>query len=863
MIYPKNFENKVGFDIIRGILKENCLSTLGKKYVDKIHFSDNYELINKLLSQAEELKQVIMMDGRFPEQDYFDLTPELARLNVAGTYIELQALFDIKTSLNTISECINVIEKLDRNKYPFLNELIKNVAVEKQVLSRIDKIIDDKGKIKDTASAELQTIRKELLSRQANVEKRINQYFNNLKKQGLVPENESVTIRNGRTVIPVNASNKRKLKGIIQDESASGQTVFIEPDEIIELNNDIRNLEFEERREIIKILKDFTDFLRPQIESLINCYHFLGILDFIRAKAKFAIETESLKPKLQNDTIINWVKVKHPLLYLSHKRRHKTQDTSIKTKDSNIQNSKLQTTITKLQTKEVVANDITLNKKQRILLISGPNAGGKSVLLKTAGLLQYMIQCGLLVPMSENSEAGIFKNLFIDIGDEQSIENDLSTYSSHLLNIKFFINNATKQTLFLIDELGAGTEPQVGGAIAEASLEEINTKKAFGIVTTHYTNLKLLADKTEGIVNCSMLFDAKKLQPSYQLKIGMIGSSYAFEIARKIGFQKAVLLNAEKKTGTKQVDFEKQLLELEAKKKEVESKEIKIKVADEMLTEVVQKYKKLTDEVEKTKKTIINEAKQEAGEILSGSNKLIEKTIKEIREAHADKEKTKKLRETLDREKTKVKIEKSEDSQQSTDQKKSQTKSQVTVNRLQGKRQVITPKKLKKEIIQSPVSNLQSPIRNINKGDYVRAKGKTTIGQVVDVYDNDAIVAFSSFNMGLPLNELEKVEQNTLRSRQTSFSKGIMNDLNAKMKDFKSTIDVRGKRVEEAISLVQKYVDDAILLRIKDVNIIHGKGNGILRQVIREYLHTVEEIKSYKDEKTERGGDGVTCVVFK
>ena len=863
LVYPKNFESKIGFDTIRTILKEKCLSEIGRKYVDKLHFTDNYDLINKLLSQTEELRQVLLFEGSIPEEDYFDLTKELSRITIEGTFIETEALFNLKVSLATISECISFIKKLSNEKYPHLKELIRTIVLDKEILKRIDHIIDEKGKIKDTASSELQKIRKDLISKQLSVEKKVIFFVNSYRKQGLIPENEMPTVRNGRTVIPVLAANKRKVKGIIQDESATGQTVFIEPDEVIEINNEIRELEYEERREIIRILIEFSAFLRPHIEELLNCYRFLGMFDFIRAKTRFAIETESIKPHLFKETMINWSKAKHPLLLLSHKKRHKAQDTSIKTQK--LKEGELPTIKEQQSTnKDVVPNDIYLDKKKRILIISGPNAGGKSVCLKTAGLLQYMLQCGLLVSMAEHSDAGIFAKLFIDIGDEQSIENDLSTYSSHLINLKYFIANSDSKTLFFIDELGAGTEPQLGGAIAEASLEEINKKKAWGIVTTHYTNLKLLADKTEGLINGSMMFDTKKLQPTYKLKTGIMGSSYAFEIAKKIGFQKEVLKNAEEKTGTKQVKFEKQLLDLESKKRDVEVKEKEFKAADEILAEYIEKYKKLSEELEKAKKTIINEAKEKADEIVKGSNKLIEKTIKDIKEAQADKEKTKKLREEIKDFSKKLDI---KDTTIKPQNKRPQPKVNIPQDKLKTK---IEKYKAKTEAgIQShstkPKANTpkQEILNPLHPGDYVRAKGKTAVGEVMNVYENDVLVAFSSFNMNIPFKDLEIVNNSGSRTKSAASRSKSNIDINEKTNNFKSTIDVRGMRADEALSDIGKYIDDAILIKIKNINIIHGKGNGILRQVIREYLRTVDEIKEFKDEPAERGGEGVTSITFK
>ena len=802
MIYPKIFEQKIGFDIIRQVLKDNCLSSLGEKFIEKIYFSYNFELIKKLICQVEEFRQILMFEDGFPIQDYYDIIPELNRIKIKGTIIDLEKLFDLKSSLNTIFQCLIFFKKTESEKYTHLKELSKDVIIEKQLLQHIDKIIDDKGKIKDNASQKLKDIRNELIRKQSFIDKKISQTLTASKKAGWTSGDVEATVRNGRLVIPVLVANKRKIKGFIHDESATGQTVFIEPADIFDINNEIRELEYAEKREIIKILTEFTNYLYPQIEDLKNAFKYLGLLDFIRAKAKFAISIEAVKPVIINEPLIDWKKSRHPLLYLSHKNQNKI----------------------------IEPLDIKLDKKNRILIISGPNAGGKSVCLKTVGLIQYMLQSGLLVPLKEDSELGIFKKIFIDIGDEQSLEKDLSTYTSHLFNLKYFVLNADEGSLILIDEFGTGTEPQLGGAIAEAVLEKINEKKAFGVITTHYSNLKLFADKTGGIINGAMLFDSKNMQPLYELKIGKPGSSFAFEIARKIGFPKIILKNAENKTGKKQLDFDKQLQQLELEKREIDKKQTGLKVADEFLSEIINKYESLVEKIESTKESIISRAKEEAMEILDGSNKLIENTIREIREIQAEKEKTKKLRKKLKEHKEKI-IRKKPDEQ-------------------------LKPLLEKKKI--KTVSKIVDT--SINVGDFVKIADQDTIGEVIEISDEDVLITFNSVKFRTPINKLKKVSgKEKVKVSQSSYS----NIISDKIANFKLSIDVRGKRTEEAISIVRQYVDEAILLNMKEVNILHGKGDGILRDVIREYLSTVQEIKQYKDQHIERGGHGITVVMFR
>ncbi|MBM3434924.1 MAG: hypothetical protein FJY07_01770 [Bacteroidetes bacterium] len=525
MIYPRNFEEKIGFDRIREMLKELCISPMGAAFVDKVRFISRYEILSKLLSQSEEFRQMLLTDGGFPASDYFDVTPELKRISIEGTYIEQGNLFDLKSSLSVILACVSYLTKFESSKFPEIHSLVNPVKIDPGIIRNIDSIIDHTGNIKDDASNELSSIRKRLLAKRLSIVKQINSTLKLAKRSGWVTQDTEITIRNGRMVIPIPASNKRQIRGFIHDQSSTGQTIFLEPEEVFETNNEIRETEGEERREIIHILTGFSDFIRPHIPCLLEAFRFLGMMDFIRAKAKLAILIRAVKPELVRNSLISWLQAVHPLLFLSHQK----------------------------QKKEVVPLDVTLNSNQRILVISGPNAGGKSVCLKTIGLLQYILQCGLLIPVKESSQSGIFSGIFIDIGDEQSLENDLSTYSSHLSNMKSFVLNSSPSSLFLIDELGTGTEPQVGGAIAQAVLEKLNEKQTFGVVTTHYSNLKLLAQKENGIVNGAMLFDSAAMQPLYQLSIGKPGSSFALEIARKIGFPKNILKKAEKLIGVKQL----------------------------------------------------------------------------------------------------------------------------------------------------------------------------------------------------------------------------------------------------------------------------------------------------------------------
>jgi len=812
MIYPRNFEQKIEFDTIRQMVTEKCISTMGKEYADKIKFSSDFDTISKLLNQTEEFRQILIENPSFPEQDYFDMREALYRVKIEGSYIEQSQLFDLKSSLLTIHDVVNFIRSIEPELIPNILGIIEDIYIESSILSRLKSIINDKGEILDNASIGLKEIRKKLAGKQNAISKKINQSLKAAKKSGWVNEDVEVTIRNGRQVIPVPASHKRQIRGLIHDESATGQTVYIEPGDVLEITNEVRELRGAEVREIIKILKDFTSLIRPDLPQLIGAYQTLGLIDFIRAKAKFAILVKGIKPALKSTTITNWNKAVHPLLFISHQK----------------------------QNKSIVPLNINLDGTNRILVISGPNAGGKSVCLKTVGLLQYMLQCGMLIPVEEQSEVGIFKSIFIDIGDEQSLENDLSTYSSHLLNMKNLVLNSDDKSLFLIDEFGTGTEPQLGGAIAEAVLEKLNENKSMGVVTTHYSNLKLLARQGNGIINGAMLFDTNKMEPLYELKIGKPGSSFAFEIAKKIGFPKSILKSAEKKTGKKQLNFDQQLHQLEIEKKELDQKKDEFKTADDFLSEMIDKYENLKNDLDSRKTKIISDAQKEAHDIIQSSNKLIEHTIKGIKESKADKEKTKKLRAKLSEEKEKV-----------ISKKESETK----------------PREKKKK--SQPATENKPTVKNtsIIVGDMVRITDQGISSEVLEIKGDDIVVGFNSIKLKTTLEKVEKISNKQFKKqsaqvRKTAYS-GILSDMSDKMANFKLQLDVRGKRGEEAVELVRQYIDDAILLNLNELKILHGKGHGILRSMIHEYLGSVSEIKQYKDEHIERGGSGITIVILK
>lgn len=813
MIYPANFEAKSGFAIIRELLHQNCLMYYSQSMVDAIHFSDDYSTVKKQLNQTAEMKYVLQFISGFPQQDYYDLTPELKRISVRGTYLESETLSELKLSLEAITAIIDFINNLDKGNFKHLHTLLPDIKPDKSLIESIRKIIDDKGDIRDNASEKLSTIRKEIRSLSSSIERRINQIVNQARKDNIINDDIELTIRNGRLVIPVPSGNKRKIRGYVHDTSATGQTVYLEPAEAFDINNDIQNLQVEEKQEIIQILIKFTDYVRESLDTLLNFYKFLGEIDFIRSKAELAIDLNAVKPVMTNQSIIDWKKAVHPLLAKSLYK----------------------------QGKRIVSQEVLINDEQRIMIISGPNAGGKSVCLKTIALLQYMLQCGLLIPVSEDSIAGLFNNIFMEIGDEQSLENDLSTYSSHLIHIKAFLENANEKTLFFIDEFGAGTEPQLGGAMAEASLKKLNDLKSYGVVTTHYTNLKLMADVNKGLFNAAMLYDTEAMKPLFKLKIGKPGSSFAFEIAHNIGFPLDVVNSAASMIGKNQLDFEKQLAQLEVDKKSIDQKKLELKVADDTLAEVLSKYQKLVSDLEARKNIVIKDARLKAQQLISDANKRIENTIREIRETQAEKEKTKALRQDLSQSLNEL-ISNSHNDTGSSEDNESKASESI-----------------------GSTGNLAKREFRLTKGTFVKMEGQESIGMVEEIKGNRVLVAFGSFKFRTTIEHLTLATDTEIRffesSKQLSGrTHSVVNDLNAKMADFKMSIDIRGKKPEEAKEDISRYIDQAILLRIHEVRILHGKGNGVLRNVVHSYLNETPEVIKIEDEKLERGGHGVTLV---
>jgi DNA mismatch repair protein MutS2 len=829
MIYPNNFENKLGFDKVRARLKSLCLSPLGITKVDEMHFSGNFADVQLQLNQTGEFKTICQTEEAFPANHFFDLTQVLHHLKIEGTFPEVGELFNLRRSLDTIKAVYTFFKEKGETKYPVLWESARDLKLYPFVSDRINAIITNQGKIKDNASAQLATIRHDIHSKESEVQKRMHKIMKQAQAEGWADDDVTLSVRDGRLVIPVNAAHKRRIRGFIHDESATGKTSYVEPAEVVELNNDLKELEYAERREIVKILSAFADEIRPYIDDLLQAYAFLGTIDFIRAKALFAIEVNAIQPPLGDKPQIEWFNAVHPLLYL-HLRS---------------------------EGKSVEPLNIRLNEQQRILVISGPNAGGKSVCLQTVGLLQYMLQSGMLIPVKETSETGIFQNIFIDIGDEQSIENDLSTYSSHLMNMKFFVRNATARTLFLVDEFGTGTEPMLGGAIAESILEEMNNQKTYGVITTHYTNLKHFASSSEGIINGAMLYDSQHLQPLFKLVIGEPGSSFAFEIARKIGLPEAILQSATKKIGEEHIDFDRNLKEIIRDKHYWQQKRNQVKESGKKLDEVVSKYSSELDEISRLRKEILQKAKAEAQEMLAGVNKQIENTISAIKQSNADKEKTKLARQQIEQVKENVSMSASVE-----DDRVARKMEQL--RRREERKQKNAGGKPQSESVSEPQQPEDSHI--IKKGDKVRLFGQNNVGEVLDVNGKSIMVAFGNLTTTLHENRIEKISNNEYKkiqkdNKQAPSSKGNY-DVSERRNNFKHQIDIRGQRADEALQKVTEFIDDAIMVDVNEVRILHGKGNGILRQLIRDFLKTVDLIQEYGDEKVEFGGAGITVVRF-
>ena len=848
MIYPNTYEQKIGFDQIRGRLTALCLCSLGEGLVRDMAFSVSFDDIRRQVKQTMEFVRILKEED-FPDQNFFDVRPSLKRIRIQNTCLDVEELFNLQRSLATIDNIVTFLHRCQDEEntipsLPHLYGLTADVKTYPQMVRRIDQILDKYGHVKDTASPELLQIRRELASTAGSVSRALQNILKSAKGEGLIDKDVSPTLRDGRLVIPVAPAMKRKIRGIVHDESDTGRTVFIEPAEVVEANNKIRELESEERKEINRILMEFTQTVRPEVEEMLASYEFLAQIDFIRAKAKFAIITNSTEPRMENKQVLDWAIAVHPLLEL----KFSTYNTQHPDETP----------------RRVVPLDITLNNKQRLLLISGPNAGGKSVCLKTTGLLQYMFQCGMPVPVAKSSIFGIFRSIFIDIGDEQSLENDLSTYSSHLLNMKNMMKHCDGKSLILIDEFGGGTEPQIGGAMAEAMLKVFNKKHAFGVITTHYQNLKHYAQETEGIVNGAMLYDRQQMQPLFQLSIGNPGSSFAIEIARKTGIPDEVIKDASEIVGKDYINSDKYLQDIVRDKRYWEQKRQSIHQDEKQMEQTIQRYEEDIQKVHDERKAIIARAKEEAEQMLKESNAKIEQTIKDIKEAQAEKERTRMIRQDLADFKQDIR----EIDPDIADEKIRRQMEKLMRRREKKKKTLSPPLPRNGEGENHPDGSphhggdVRQDREGLLEGSFVRLKGQSTVGQIQKISGNEATVIFGHITTNVKLNRLEPAEppKKEKNVAATFVSVQTRDDIRQTTLNFKEQLDVRGMRGDEAIQAVTYFIDDALVARASRVKILHGTGTGALKTVIRQYLNTMPPVADFYDEDIRFGGAGITIV---
>ena len=859
MIYPKNYESKIEFDEIRHLLKEHCLSSLGKEKVDELTFSDDAVTVNDWMKQIREFRRLMQATEQMPMNYFFDVRESVARIRLENTHLEEDELWDLRRSLETIGVIVNFLNKNNGDEefpeynYPALRQLAKDVQTFPAIIRRIDSILDKFGKIKDSATMTLAGIRHEMEQTAGSISRTLYTILHAAQRDGLVAQDTAPTLRDGRLMIPVAPGLKRKIRGIVHDESATGKTVFIEPAEVVEANNKVRELEAAERREIIRILTVFSDELRPHVQEVLDSYQFLATIDLIHAKAEMAEQMQAFEPEVKAEPQIDWIRAIHPLLQRSLAK----QDKKVVPLDIRLEG----------RSKTEEGRSKTLG---RLLIISGPNAGGKSVCLKTVGLLQYMLQCGLSIPVGDRSTVGLFQNIMIDIGDEQSIADDLSTYSSHLLNMKNMMKQANNRTLLLIDEFGGGTEPAIGGAIAEAVLKQFWKKETFAIITTHYQNLKHFAEDHEGVVNGAMLYDRHQMQALFQLSIGQPGSSFAIEIARKTGIPEEVISDASEIVGSDYIQSDKYLQDIVRDKRYWEGKRQTIHQHEKSLEGHILRYETNLEEIERERKAILNRAKQQAEELLAEANRKIENAIREIKEAQAEKEQTRLIREELQEFREQVQNDDTRGLMSEEDfAKKLRQMEERKARKTQRKERKGEEERAASEKLAARAkANLNDTNRPLEKGDSVRIKGTNSVGEIESIQGKQATVVFGGLRSKVKLEQLERAAKSQATSSpadkhahlaiQTShMTRATMED---RRQNFHQDLDVRGMRGDEAIDAVMHFIDDAILIGLSRVRILHGTGTGILRQLVRQYLNTVPNVKKAKDEHVQFGGAGITVV---
>ena len=845
-----DIEQKIGFDKVRALISSKCSTDYARTRVDEETFSTDAQDIMARLRLTDEMRLICLFEDSFPSAGFIDTKPFLLPLQAESTYIDLQSLVKLRAAQETLRGVLSFFSGCKDDLYPNLRELASSVTYFPEIGRRINSILDRNNEVKDNASPALQEIRSSLRSKEGIIAKRITAILKQAQAEGLVDEDASVSIRDGRTLIPVSAANKKKLPGLVYDESATGKTAFIEPLEVVELENQVRELQFEEQREILRILIEFTEFLRPYLPELIAASEFIGEMDFIRAKARVAVDMIAGMPILSEEGALILRKARHPLLEASLHREHK----------------------------EIVPLTLTLTRDKHILLISGPNAGGKSVCLKTVGLLQYMFQWGMLIPTSEISEMLIFDEIFIDIGDNQSIENDLSTYSSHLSCLRDMLERATASSLVLIDEFGGGTEPAAGGAIAEAVLSELDSRGTYGVITTHYTNLKVFASASSGVANGAMLFDAAAIRPMFKLEQGLPGNSFAFELARKMGLPENIVHDAEERAGSEYVNMERNLRRISRSKKALDEKLAHIKATDRTLESLTDKYQKELGEVKALKKEILDQARAEAKEILSEANRKVEQTIRDIKEAQAEKERTREVRKDLEQFKNSLDVE-----EQSEMDRRIEAKMAQIIARKE--REAERKRKRAEKAAQggtgtapgiaagasASADNAAKPAGTpvaegpLKVGDKVRVKDSDVVGEITKISAKNVYVSVGSIISRTVASKLERISGAQFKDqarKARTVNRFDSASISERRLNFSPSIDIRGERLNDAMDIVVKFIDDAMMLGMGQVKILHGKGTGVLREEIRKYLKSTPGVGKVHDEAIEFGGAGITVVEF-
>ena len=826
MIYPANFESRVGFDRIREQIVAACSMNSSRQRIAQESFCRSRREVEERLELADQMRQVIMMEsgGNISEQE--DIAEIIDKVAVEGSYLTAEECATLWRSLRAASSIISFILSRRAESYPALRRITERVEALPHLQSAIERVVDEKGEVRSSASPELADIRRQIRDHEGQVAKRLQQVLQRAKSAGIVEADAMISIRDGHAVIPVTAANKRKIAGFIHDESATGRTAYVEPVEVVELNNELRELEYAERREIVRILTELTALLRVDVEGLRRIEEYLTTIDVLRAKARWAIDNDAVRPIISTDGRLVLRKARHPLL---------------------------QQTL-RAQQREIVPLDMELNTERRILVISGPNAGGKSVCLKTTGILQYMVQCGFLVPTLENSEFPIFDSLLIDIGDQQSIENDLSTYSSHLMNMKAMLQEASEHTLILIDEFGSGTEPTIGGAISEAILERLVERKAYGVITTHYANIKYFASRHDGVANGAMSFDVKNIRPLFSLEMGKPGSSFAIEIARKTGLPEDIIRNATEKAGEDHINLEKQLREIARDKRYWAEKRDRIRLTDRKIEQLEQTYTDRLQSIKDERREIIEKARREAAELIAEANRTIENTIRTIRETQAEKEITRTVRKELTTFADEVKF----------DQKAHEDRLEQEMQRLARRRERREQRaREREERIEAQRPPEPEPLK-IEVGSKVRIEGQEIPGVVQMIKGKKAQVAFGQMIMMVEMSRLKAVSSAEFKraTRPETARTVVSVDIRERKLNFKDNIDVRGMRAVEALAAVEDLVDDALMVGVSSVTILHGKGTGALKEEIRRYLRTVPNVAKIADDHADRGGAGITIVTF-